>query len=198
MKTIIRMTTLILIVLIAISIGGCSSCSSCSSCGCGATLSEEEATTIFNTIVNESYELNVIYFGEGLKPQVTDDDSLYVPVQGSENYTAKLPLIERTREIFSSDYASDIIKTAFEGEMGVIGSSAIYARYIEYDGYLSVRTDIKGVEVAKYDYSTTEIIKISNRFIVAKIKTNNLENNEYVEITLINEEDGWRIDSATY
>lgn len=195
MKSIIRMTTLILIVVIAISIGGCSSCSSC---GCGATLSEEEAKTVFNTLVNESYELNVIYFGEGLKPQLNEEDSLYIPVQGSENYTAKLPLVERTKEIFSSDYASDIIKTAFEGEMGVLGSSAIYARYIEYDGYLSVRKDIKGVKVAKYDYSTTEIVKISNRFIVANIKTNNLENNEYVEITLINEEDGWRIDSATY
>lgn len=188
MKSIIKMMSLILIVIFTISIAGCTS-----------KVSEEEAKAIFNTIVKESYELNVIYFGEGLKPQIPEDENdLYVPVQGSENYTAKLPLVERTREIFSTDYASDIIKTAFEGEIGAIGSSAIYARYIEYDGYLSVRRNIKGVEVAKYDYTTTEIIKISSRFIVAKIKTNNLEKNEYVEITLINEEDGWRIDSATY
>ena len=58
--------------------------------------------------------------------------------------------------------------------------------------------NIEGIEVAKYDYSTTEIIKNSKRFIIAKIKTTNLEKNEYVEITLINEENGWRIDSATY
>ena len=186
MKSFVKVLSFILIVIFAVSIVGCKS------------VSDNEAKAIFNTLVKESYELNVIYFGEGLKPQVTDKDSLYIPVQGSENYTAKLPLVERTREIFSTDYATDIIKTAFEGESGVIGSSAIYARYIEYEGYLSVRKDIEGIEIAKYDYSTTEIIKNSNRFIIAKIKTTNLEKNQYVEITLINEDNGWRIDSATY
>lgn len=186
MKSFIKIISVILIVIFAVSITGCKS------------VSDSEAKAIFNTLVKESYELNVIYFGEGLKPQATDEDSLYIPVQGSENYTAKLPLVERTREIFSTDYASDIIRTAFEGESGVLGSSAVYARYIEYEGYLSVRRDIEGIEVAKYDYSTTEIIKNSRRFIIAKIKTTNLEKNEYVEITLINEDDGWRIDSATY
>lgn len=186
MKSFVKVLSFILIVIFAVSIVGCKS------------VSDIEAKAIFNTLVKESYELNVIYFGEGLKPQVTDKDSLYIPVQGSENYTAKLPLVERTREIFSTDYASDIIKTAFEGESGVVGSSAIYARYIEYEGYLSVRKDIEGIEIAKYDYSTTEIIKNSNRFIIAKIKTTNLEKNQYVEITLINEDNGWRIDSATY
>ena len=186
MKKAIKILSLILIAIFAVSIMGCSS------------IIDNEAKAIFNTLVKESYELNVIYFGEGLKPKASEDDGLYVPVSGSENYTAKLPLVERTREIFSTDYASDVIKTAFEGESGAIGSSAVYARYIEYEGYLSVRRDIEGIEIAKYDYSTTEIIKNSNRFIIAKIKTTNLEKNEYVEITLINEDNGWRIDSATY
>ncbi len=186
MKNFLKVMSVILIVIFAISIIGCKS------------VRDSEAKAIFNTLVKESYELNVIYFGDGLEPQVSEDDSLYLPVSGSENYTAKLPLVERTREIFSSDYASDVIKTAFEGEMGAVGSTAVYARYIEYEGYLSVRRDIEGIEIAKYDYSTTEIIKNSSRFIIAKIKTTNLEKNEYVEITLINEENGWRIDSATY
>ncbi len=181
------MMSLILIAIFAVSIAGCKS------------VSDTEAKAIFNTLVKESYELNVIYFGDGLKPQVPENESdLYAPVQGSENYTAKLPLVERTREIFSSDYASDIIKTAFEGEAGAVGTTAVYARYIEYEGYLSVMRNIEGIEVAKYDYSTTEIIKNSKRFIIAKIKTTNLEKNDFVEITLINEENGWRIDSATY
>ena len=151
MKLFVKIMSFILIVIFAVSIMGCKS------------VSDTEAKAIFNTLVKESYELNVIYFGEGLEHQLVDDDSLYVPVKGSENYTAKLPLVERTREIFSSDYASDIIKTAFEGEMGAVGTTAVYARYIEYEGYLSV-----------------------------------MRENDFVEITLINEENGWRIDSATY
>lgn len=186
MKLFVKIMSLILIVIFAVSIMGCKS------------VSDTEAKAIFNTLVKESYQLNVIYFGEGLEPQLVDDEGLYVPVKGSESYTAKLPLVERTREIFSSDYASDIIKTAFEGESGAVGSTAVYARYIEYEGHLSVRKDIEGIEVSKYDFSTTEIIKNSKRFIIARIKTTNLEKNDFVEITLINEENGWRIDSATY
>ena len=187
MKQIIKIMSLILIVIFAVSIMGCQK------------MSDSEAKAIVNTLVKESYELNVIYFGEGLKPQIPEQESdLYAPVQGSSNYTAKLPLVERTGEIFSSDYAADIVKTAFEGESGAIGTTAVFARYIEYEGYLFVMRDIEGIEVAKYDYSTTEIVKVSKRFIVAKIKTSNLENNQFVEITLINEENGWRIDSATY
>ena len=163
------------------------------------TVSDESAVHIVNALVEKSYELNVIYFGEGLDMQETENDSdLYVPVVGSSNYTSKLALVEKTREVFSSSYASDIIKTAFEGQMGAIGSTAVYARYIEYEGYLSVRRDIEGIEVAKYDFTTTEIIKNSKKFIVAKIKTRDIENPQFVEITLINEENGWRIDSATY
>lgn len=187
MKLFVKMMSLILIVIFAVSITGCNK------------MSDSEAKVLVNTLVNESYELNVIYFGEGLKPQIPENESdLYAPVQGSSNYTAKLPLVERTREIFSSDYASDIIKTAFEGEAGAVGTTAVFARYIEFEGYLSVMRNIEGIEVAKYDFSTTEIVKVSSRFIVAKIKTSNLENNQFVEITLINEENGWRIDSATY
>lgn len=163
------------------------------------SVDDKTAIVIANSLINQSYELNVIYFGEGLEPQEAEkEDDLYAPVKGSSNYTTKLSLVERTREIFSTDYASDIIKTAFEGEMGAVGSSAVYARYIEFEGYLSVRRNIEGIEVAKYDFSTTELIKNSSKFIIVKVKTANLEKNQFVEITLINEDNGWRIDSATY
>ena len=123
MKLFVKIMSLILIAIFAVSIVGCKS------------VSDTEAKAIFNTLVKESYELNVIYFGEGLEPQIPEQESdLYAPVKGSENYTAKLPLIERTREIFSSDYASDIIKTAFEGEAGAVGTTAVFARYVEDEG----------------------------------------------------------------
>ncbi len=166
--------------------------------GCGR-VSEHTAKAIVNALVEQSYELNVIYFGQGLDMQATDnEDSLYVPVAGNSNYTTKLALVERTREIFSSDYASDIIDVAFKGGSGAYGSDAVFARYIEYDGHLCVRQDIESIEIAKYDFKTTEITKISKRFIRAKIKTTNTPKGEFVEIVLINEENGWRIDSATY
>ena len=161
--------------------------------------SEAMAITIVNNLVQQSYELNVIYFGEGMEAQEPENElDLYVPVRGSSNYTSYLALANRTREIFSEAYSNSIISLAFNGESGALGSTAVYARYIEYEGYLSVRRDIEGIEVAKYDLTTTEIIKNSKNFIIAKIKTRDTNKPEFVEITLINEKNGWRIDSATY
>ena len=188
MKRLFKITMLaVLATLMVVSMAGC------------RDVDDKTAISIANSLISQSYELNVIYFGDGIEYQEPDnEDALYAPVRGSSNYTTKLSLVERTREIFSTDYASDIIKTAFEGETGAVGSSAVYARYIEFEGYLSVRRNIEGIEVAKYDFSTTELIKNSSKFIIVKVKTANLEKNQFVEITLINEDNGWRIDSATY
>lgn len=162
-------------------------------------VSNSTAINIVNNLVQQSYELNVIYFGEGMEAQEIENESdLYAPVRGNSNYTSKLALMEKTRQIFSEAYSSNMIELAFEGEAGAIGSSAVYARYIEFEGYLFVRRDIDGIEVAKYDFTTTKILKNSKKFIIAKIKTKNTDKPEYVEITLINEKNGWRIDSATY
>lgn len=188
MKKIFKITLLtILITLTVFSIVGCKE------------VDDKTAISIANSLIKQSYELNVIYFGEGLDKQETDDDSdLYVPVAGSSNYTSYLALANRTREIFSEAYSNSIISLAFNGESGAIGSEAIYARYIEFEGYLSVRRDIEGIEIAKYDFTTTELVKNSSRFIIVKVKAINTDKPEYVEITLINEDNGWRIDSATY
>ncbi len=188
MKKIFKITILtILTVLMAVGTVGCKA------------VDDKTAVSIVNMLVEQSYELNVIYFGDGLdKQEAENENDLYVPVAGSSNYTSKVELVRRTKEIFSQSYSASIIKTAFEGEMGAIGSTAVYARYIEFEDYLSVRRDIEGIEVAKYDFTTTEILKNSKRFIIAKIKTTDTDAPQFVEITLINEENGWRIDSATY
>lgn len=188
MKKFLKVISLtMLAILILASIGGCKD------------VDDKTAISIVNNLVQQSYELNVIYFGEGMEPQEPENESdLYIPVAGSSNYTSYLALSERTRQIFSEAYSNDMISLAFDGEAGAIGSTAVYARYIEYEGYLSVRKDIEGIEVAKYDFTTTEIIKNSKKFIIAKIKTIDKDKPQYVEITLINEENGWRIDSATY
>ena len=53
-----------------------------------------------------------------------------------------------------------------------------------------------GFKVNKYDTETIEIKKISRRFIEAYITSENGE--ETILVTLILEENGWRIDSPTY
>ncbi len=156
------------------------------------------AKTILNTLVYESYELNVIFYGEGLQYHEPEGDELYAQVLSSEKYKTKSQLEEATAEIFSSDYTKSIINTAFIGDQGGISGTVNFARYIESYECLTARVDYKPIKIAEYDFSTTVITKISSKFIQGKIMTTNFDKNEYVEITLINEKNGWRIDSATY
>jgi len=189
MKKLIKITAIMLIAVIAISMVGCKA------------VDENGAKLIVKSLIESSYELNEIYYGKGLMPQATDsedDNSLYIPVAGNENYQSRDELVNRTYEIFSDDLAESMIDMAFNGAQGAIGSTLVMARYIEYYGKLNVRRNIDGIEIAKYDFSTIEIEKNSRRFIRAKIKIKNSEKSEYAEITLINEDDGWRLDKNTF
>ena len=169
--------------------------------GCKINQNSERAraaTVILNNLVAQSYELNVIFFGEGLDHHEAEGDNEYALVKSSEKYQTKKELEEKTREIFSSDYSDQIMEIAFQGFAGAVDNTASFSRYIETAEGLTIRTSYEPITVAEYDFSTTEITKISKKFIQGKIMTTNFEKNEYVEITLINENGEWRIDSATY
>ncbi len=164
-------------------------------------MKDDEAKKEIERLVTESYILNVIYFGTGLKHEITSEDKGdYIKVSEDALYTEKKPLVEKTREIFSSDYAQGIISSAFVGAGGGISSTATYPRYIEdSDGTLTIRRDSVVIdEIAIYDFSTMNIIKNSRNSIIVRIMTKNLEKNQEVQIQLVYEENGWRIDSSTY
>ena len=164
---------------------------------CSGKVSEEEAISEVTRLVKESYELNVIYFGDGLPYEDDGDErNLYAPVAEDAPFVTKEALTYKTRTVFSKDYAASMIETAFQGGVAPNGVSVLYARYIvSSDGKLTVYKRIKGIEVNEYDYSTVSITKISKKFIEAKITA---KDGEVVEVILINQNGEWRIDSPTY
>ena len=164
---------------------------------CSGKLSNEEAVSEVERLVKESYELNVIYFGEGLPFEDDGNDkNIYAPVSEDALFVTKEALAYKTRTVFSKDYAASMIQTAFYGEQGADGVTALYARYIiDSDGTLTVYKKIEGIEINQYDYSTITITKISRKFIKANITSTD---GETVDITLIYQDGAWRIDSATY
>ena len=162
---------------------------------------DNEAKEIITELVSESYALNEIYFGKGLKHEITEDDKGdYIRVSEDALYTKKKPLVDKTKEIFSEGYAQGIISSAFVGNSGGIDSTAAYARYVEdFDGVLTILRDSVVVEeIAKYDFSTIRIIKNSKNLIIARITTSNLDKSIEVQIQFVYENEAWKIDSATY
>lgn len=179
----------ILIAIFAISAVGCSD------------VEEGEAKELVENLLTEAYELNEIYYGHGL--EYRDDgnpNSIYKPVKETETYVLKSKLVEKTREVFSETYADSLIEMAFNGVQSEINQNSVQSRYMvmgDFGDELYVNINYVPVvkEIAKYDFSTIEIGKISGSFIEATVKT---VDGITVDVTLINEDDVWRLDSGTY
>ena len=179
----------ILIALVAISVVGCED------------VTEEEAKAMVEDFLTKAYELNEIYYGAGL--EYKDDgnpNNIYKPVRETEKYTLKSALVERTNEVFSQTYAYSLIDMAFNGVQSEINQNSVMARYMVMgdfgdDIYVNIEYEPAVDKISEYDFSTIEIGKISGTFIEATVKT---VEGVTVDVTLINESDGWRLDSASY
>lgn len=186
-KIIKSIFTVLLMVILTVSAVGCKK------------VSEDEAMSLVKDLVSRSYDLNVVYYGEGLKYKDNgNSNSIYMPVLETEKYALKSVLVKETYEVFSETYAISLVDMAFNGIASEINQNAIQARYIVYgdDDLIHVNKEYKPVvdKVSQYNFETTKITKISRRFIEATIYTT--ENKE-VEITLIKENNEWRLDSIT-
>lgn len=204
-KRIISLSLLLFITISVVSLSGCTK-----------KLSEEEAIAKVSELVDASYELNVIVYGEGL-PTIEipeEKDSLYKTVMENEKYNSTSDIKKAINEVFSSDYADVMITTAFVGIKGEIDSSIVYARYIDGRyGLAMLKDDIAlkgevegedgkeeidydGFKVIKYDTSTAKIKKISRRFVEAYVTSE--DGKTEILVTLISENGVWKLDTPTY
>ncbi len=187
---------------------------SVSSCG-KIIRSNDEAEEYVAELVEKSYEINVIVFGEGLPhlDEKDEDNPLYSPVLENEKYKSISDIRLAIREVYSEEYAKSLETTAFSGAVGGVEGTTLYPRYItNKEGELCILTDYtildyesptygeyKGLNVLKYDTSTVEIKKISLRFVEAYITSE--DGQTTILVTLIRQKvDGeyeWRLNSST-
>lgn len=192
------------------------------SCG-GGVHTEEEIRTVLDELLPKSFELNEIYFGEGLpmsndKAMVeqfygmfdSDVEAInYHPVDVSCGYTTETDIREATLEVFTADYAEYLFGRAFsgisdtfnEGEEQEYTSTAVYAMYIEQDGILTVRINLdeEAIPLGRtYDLDGMELTENAENFVIAKIPTEMDGKALDVELRLVLTPDGWRLDSPTY
>lgn len=200
-----RIISVVVLVLTILSVVSLSACTK--------KLSKEEATTKVAELVEASYELNVIVFGEGLEYIETEEskNARYALVKENEKYNSIKDIRDAIEKVFSEDYSRVMETTAFVGVQEKFG--AVLPRYIEnsqgflvlknnvvLDGSVDVNGDkqeigYQGIKVLKYDPSTIEIVKISRRFIEANITSEGGE--ATILVTLILENGEWRLDSPT-
>lgn len=184
-------------------------------CSCGKLPElDSELKDRFIYLIEESKELNGIFFGAGLPVYYRDNELSnrlgvyfndeivgYNRVIEGTSYLTVDSIKQRAELVYSSDYLSALYETAFDGVM--TGNTSAYLRFYE-DGiwlYQNIIANDFKLSERIYDYSTMEIVKPSNNdYINVKIESYTLENRkkEIINLSFVYEKGAWYLDSPTY
>ena len=187
---------------------------SLSSCS-GKAPNIDDVKERFVYLIEESKELNVIFFGTGLPiyrkdgelaqrqmVYYNDNASGYnkVLLEKSE-YLSIDDMKAAAEKVYSDEYLSELYESLFDGIM--TGDANAYVRF--YDSTEWLYQDIDAGEFALseriYDYSTMKIVKPSNsKYVTVSIESYTLKNPSRISIDLsfVYENGDWYLDSPTY
>lgn len=184
-------------------------CLAVSLCGCAEKITKEELKEVLPALVDNSFLLNEIYFGEGFLPsgEAGKDSDVYgyYYVNGDQHGFYSISEIkEATEKIFTPEYAAILYTAAFEGV--ATEETVVAPRYMEGElGILqSMHTTVYDLADRSYDYSTLQIVKNRSDRAVVEIETvadGDRQTVELIVVRYIDAETGektYRLDSPTY
>ena len=174
-------------------------------------------------LVEASYEINDIFFGEGLATyerggkfdkeyHLYDENdaeyAYYEYVTQDSEYIFTEQIKWAAQKVYTADYLKGVYTMAFDGYADENTGEVATARYLDAGGWLVKyafgETDPFNILPGKrvYDFDTMEIVKPStaNYLNVATDSYLEGEEGEILRITLRFKltEDGWRLDSPSY
>jgi len=197
----------------------CGSAASCSK----PEYTEEEVRTALEELLPLSFELNEIYFGEGLP--ISDDRAdverfyasfdtdvasvNYHPVAEDCEYQSVGEIKAETERVFTPAYCQYLYEMAFSGISAVfdegtekqLTATASYARYLESNGVLTVRLDLPYNAMTldrEYDLDGMEIVREMKDYVLVSVPTEAGGKPLDVELKLVMTADGFRLDTPTY
>ena len=165
-------------------------------------------------LVEESKELNVIFFGVGLpvfrresslsdRKMVYSGDNLsgYDRLNENSRYTSIDAIKYAAEQVYSKEYLAAVYEGVFDGIL--TGNSGAYLRLYDDGKYLYQNTDLHGFTVNEriYDYSTMTIIEPSSAdYINVTVESYSIEDSKRITITLsfTFERGDWYLDCPTY
>jgi len=183
---------------------------------CSAKLPEiDEHKERFVYLIEESKELNVVFFGLGLPVYrrdgvLSERKMVYSSSESQKNYNRIMENSEfksidmikaRAEEIFSEDYINELYESAFDGIM--TGSTTAYVRFYDDGKWLhqNVNATVFSLNERIYDYSTMQVEDFSlEDYINVSVETYTLEDSKKktVYLSFIFENGNWYLDTPTY
>ncbi len=185
---------------------------------CDRKYDEQEVLTAADELLRRSEELNVVLWGKGLNYSVTQNmtgayyeaDYLDAQKYGFSTLEDMYTAIDAT---FTVGYAASIYSTVFS-PINDGSSTFSLARYYQLWGDTMTKTDPVCIMVyseydylfhdtVEYDYSTLRVSDVEKKtvFVTVSATVTNAEGDSQsvdIEFGMIEEENGWRIDSPTY
>jgi len=184
---------------------------------CGSGLSEEEIRETYRTLVEASYPLNDVYFGDGLPYEENEAMMQYLTgtAEGTEGFRVSyMPVAEdaafhseaeirtATAAVYSDALCAHLYQLGFEGMSTDEGETVAFARYIEQNEVLTVRIDLADDAIPMgrtYDFDAMTVIADEKSRIRASFPSYiDGKQSVSVSITMIKTPNGWRLDSPTY
>lgn len=186
---------------------------------CGAALDEEGVRAVAAPLIEASFEINDIFFGDGLAHEGDASFDNYVPdgndsskydvkpvqylVVTDDRFLSIDDLKEAARAVYTDAYLANVFKIAFEGMTQGDGTVYQYPRYVSnVIGTLSVRSDAaeeNNLKNRTYDLSTVKVTGGSKNLVYFTVQSYvDGAQDVTVRLSLRDEGNGWRLDSPTY
>ena len=193
------------------------------SCGAGDAPALDEVKGELVELIEASYEINRIFFGEGLETYERDGEfdrehhiydendyefSAYEYVTDTCGYLFTDKIRVEAEKVYTGEYLDGVYMMAFDGYADETTGAVTTARYLDANGWLMTYAygDVDPFNILPgkrvYDFDTMEIIKPSTaKYLNVEVESHlEGERDEKLTVTLRFKltEDGWRLDSPTY
>ena len=176
----------------------------------------EEVKETFSALIEASYEINGIIFGDEVETYDRQDEEVikngiyynvpdgfynYEFLTENNKYQTEDEIREATLKVYSEDYISSVLDSCFNGFMDENGETAVQPKYLGHTGKLMLNTEYEVYVTGdrRYDLDTMEIVKPSNGKIVnVSLDAIDGEERTRARLTFVLQDGEWRLDSPTY
>lgn len=176
----------------------------------------EEVKETFSALIEASYEINGIIFGDEVETYDRQDEEVikngiyydvpdgfynYEFLTENNKYQTEDEIREATLKVYSEDYISSVLDSCFNGFMDESGETAVQPKYLGHTGKLMLNTEYEVYVTGdrRYDLDTMEIVKPSNGKIVnVSLDAIDGEERTKARLTFVLQDGEWRLDSPTY
>lgn len=185
---------------------------------CGG-LERDKVVSIASELIEKSYEINEIFYGEGLPLKEKSLEAVeenaesglyadvlippYVEVDSSCGYLYIDQMKAAALAVYTEDYCTGMFEYAFEGMNDALGNTLYYARYIENDyGALAMKYEFTKTTYdlsRTYDMDSLKVDKQTSSYILFTVDSYvDGALSDPVQLKIVHTSSGWRLDTPTY